>query len=154
MRDVSTERDAGGVWRLGSGPETVHWDYLSGVSEPVAFVKSGDAVIVPPVTDTAVAGARRRDRFADLRRGSAGEDVFRDFRVGRLDAVDHLRHREVDGDAGERIGALACEPLLVGEQADRIGARAFSSSPTADNWLSELPQGWITTSLPGWLRRL
>ena len=36
--------------RIGSGPETVHWGYLSGASDPIAFVQPGDIVSIDTVS--------------------------------------------------------------------------------------------------------
>jgi acetamidase/formamidase len=43
-------RDPAGVWRIGSGPETVHWGYLSGAEQPVAFIRPGETVTIDTVS--------------------------------------------------------------------------------------------------------
>jgi acetamidase/formamidase len=42
----STERGL----HIGCGPETIHWGYLSGAVDPIAFVRSGDTVTVDTVS--------------------------------------------------------------------------------------------------------
>ena len=45
-----TRAGAVGMLRIGSGPETVHWGYLSGASDPIAFVPPGDIVSIDTVS--------------------------------------------------------------------------------------------------------
>src|SRR6266568_5193005 len=56
-------------------------------------------------------------------RPSSEEDVFRYHAMDALDAIDYLRHLEIDRDAGERVGILARQPLLAGEEVDRFTDR-------------------------------
>jgi acetamidase/formamidase len=43
-------RGADRALHIGSGPETVHWGYLSGASDPIAFVQPGDTVTIDTVS--------------------------------------------------------------------------------------------------------
>ncbi len=43
-------RGPDGALHIGSGPETVHWGYLSGAADPIAFVRPGETVTIDTVS--------------------------------------------------------------------------------------------------------
>ncbi|MEJ1965501.1 MAG: acetamidase/formamidase family protein [Gammaproteobacteria bacterium] len=65
-------------WHVGSGPETVHWGYLSGAIQPVARVRSGDVVVIDTVSHEGLLADQGHPAEFFARHGIAPEDVLRD----------------------------------------------------------------------------
>jgi acetamidase/formamidase len=71
------KRTAAG-FHLGCGPETVHWGYLSGAIEPVAFVRSGDTVTIDTVSHEGLMPDQGAPHDFFQRRGVAQEHLLAD----------------------------------------------------------------------------
>ncbi len=67
-----------GTLRIGSGPETVHWGYFSGASEPVAFVRPGDTVTVDTVSHEGLVADQGAPEAFFARYGIPREQVLAD----------------------------------------------------------------------------
>lgn len=63
---------------IGCGPETVHWGYLSGAVEPVAFVRSGETVTVDTVSHEGLLPDQGTPHDFFQRRGIAQEQLLAD----------------------------------------------------------------------------
>jgi acetamidase/formamidase len=71
-------RAADGALRIGSGPETVHWGYLWGAAQPVAFVRPGETVTVDTVSHEGLMADQGAPDAFFARYGIAREDVLAD----------------------------------------------------------------------------
>jgi acetamidase/formamidase len=71
-------RDAGGTLRIFCGPETVHWGYLSGANDPVAFVNPGDTVTIDTISHEGVLPDQGAPEAFFARFGVRGEEVLAD----------------------------------------------------------------------------
>jgi acetamidase/formamidase len=80
-------RSATGV-HLGCGPETVHWGYLSGAIEPVAFVRSGDTVTIDTVSHEGLMPDQAPPHDFFQRRGIAQEHLLADA-AALYSAIQH-----------------------------------------------------------------
>lgn len=69
---------ADGVLRIGSGPETVHWGYLSGAADPVAFVRPGDTVTIDTVSHEGLVADQGAPEEFFARYGIPREQVLAD----------------------------------------------------------------------------
>ena len=63
---------------IGSGPETVHWGYLSGALQPVARVRSGDMVTMDTVSHEGLLSDQGDPAGFFARHGIARPDVLED----------------------------------------------------------------------------
>jgi acetamidase/formamidase len=63
---------------LGCSPETVHWGYLSGAIEPVAFVQSGDTVTIDTVSHEGLMPDQGAPHDFFQRRGIAQQHLLAD----------------------------------------------------------------------------
>lgn len=63
---------------VGCGPETVHWGYLSGAIEPVAFVRSGETVTIDTVSHEGLLPDQGTPYDFFQRRGIAQEQLLAD----------------------------------------------------------------------------
>jgi acetamidase/formamidase len=64
--------------RIGSGPETVHWGYLSGALQPIARVRSGDVVTIDTVSHEGLLSDQGDPVGFFARHGIALADVLED----------------------------------------------------------------------------
>ncbi len=72
---VSRSRDR---LRIGSGPETVHWGFLSGALQPVARVRAGDIVTIDTVSHEGLLADQGDPAGFFSRHGIALQDVLED----------------------------------------------------------------------------
>lgn len=78
----------GGRHRVLCGPETVHWGYLSGASEPVLRVNPGDTVTIDTVSHEGILADQGDPETFFARFGIPREAVLRDL-VGVYTKVQH-----------------------------------------------------------------
>ena len=67
-----------GTLHIASGPETVHWGYFSGATDPVAFVRPGDTVTVDTVSHEGLVADQGAPEAFFARHGIPREEVLAD----------------------------------------------------------------------------